>query len=126
MYGISSPHYKTIEEYLRYANNASLVLTGQTDIPAGFKEIWNYRGYFHFVIYYHCNGAIDCIYSDNKSSSQMSLVSSHPYDVDRYNRMVHEFLPEYWEHSMPEEDKQKLLHALQNIYPIRPLTKADG
>ena len=126
MQGIRSPYYKTIKEiHERYADGPLLVLTEQTDIPSKYDKLWDYRGSFYFVVYYrYHDGIFECFY-DDESPSFISLVDSSIFDVNRYNNMVHSILPDYWVHPMPEEDKHRLLHALQNIYNNGSLTKAS-
>lgn len=46
--------------------------------------------------------------------------------LERFQYAVCELLPKYWTLAIPEEDKEKLLHSIQNLYssPDGTLTKS--
>ena len=72
---------------------------------------------FHFSAYHPDNGYLKFKFSyiTYRRTIDAMCVKDHS-KLEYFNQVVCMYLPKFWSHSMPKEDKDDFLHALQNLY----------
>ena len=109
----NSKHFNMIDEIFRRTPKVPLNIT--TTIIYGIV-LANIPDLFHFSVY-RVGDIITFgfIHAANRRTID-AICTSDLTTLKHFNYVVCEYLPEYWSHSMPKEDKDEFIHALQNLY----------
>ena len=109
----NSKHFNMIDEIFRRTPKVPLTITTTT---VDSVILANIPDLFHFSVYrVSGNLTFGFIYAANQRTID-AICTNDRTTLEHFNYVVCEYLPEYWSHSMPKEDKDEFIHALQNLY----------